>query len=314
MNKYCIIFVFFLLKVSLCSPQSNVGIGTTTPNYSAILDLTATNKGLLVPRMTTAQRNAIMNPATGLLVYDSSLNQFWYFNSVTWVQFSGATGPTGPSGATGAQGVAGPTGQQGIQGLVGHTGPTGLTGSQGIAGPTGPQGIQGLTGPTGLGFTHYIGELFGGGIIVSVWKEAGIEKGLIASLTDISAGAAWSNVTSNLIGPTAQSSIDGQGNTNAIIAQPGHITSAAKLCDNYSSGGYNDWYLPATAELQQCFNVMLIVNSILGPTNGFQTPLFWYWSSSEWDNSGSLMQYFGYDATSYSPKADLFRVRAVRKF
>ncbi|MBL0357719.1 MAG: hypothetical protein IPP72_12920 [Chitinophagaceae bacterium] len=70
---------------------------------------------------------------------------------------------------------------------------------------------------------------FGGGIVVSVWKENGVEKGLVATLTDVSAGAAWSNVTATLIGATAQSFTDGQANTNAIIAQPG-ILPAAPNC------------------------------------------------------------------------------------
>lgn len=69
------LFIFFLL-VTCCqvSFSQNVGIGTTTPNSSAMLDLTSTSKGLLVPRMTTGSVVAISNPARGLLVYDSSVN------------------------------------------------------------------------------------------------------------------------------------------------------------------------------------------------------------------------------------------------
>ena len=54
------------------------------------------------------------------------------------------------------------------------------------------------------GFTHYVGELFGGGIVVSVWKDAqGAEHGLIASLTDLSAGIQWTTPAfqNTLIGP-----------------------------------------------------------------------------------------------------------------
>ena len=51
--------------------QNNVGIGTTTPDASSLVDMTATDKGMLVPRMTTAQRLAIVNPANALLVYDT---------------------------------------------------------------------------------------------------------------------------------------------------------------------------------------------------------------------------------------------------
>ncbi len=64
-----------------------VGINNPTPNASSILDITSTNKGLLVPRMTTAQRVAISTPATGLLVYDTSLNLFYYFDGTAWRPF-----------------------------------------------------------------------------------------------------------------------------------------------------------------------------------------------------------------------------------
>ncbi len=61
--------------VSFCSFSQNVGIGTTTPDASAALDITTTDKGLLIPRMSIASINAIVNPAKGLLVYDSVANQ-----------------------------------------------------------------------------------------------------------------------------------------------------------------------------------------------------------------------------------------------
>lgn len=67
------------------STTGNVGIGTTTPVASALLDMISTSRGILIPRLTTAQRTAIVTPATGLLVYDSSLNLFYYFNGVVWV-------------------------------------------------------------------------------------------------------------------------------------------------------------------------------------------------------------------------------------
>jgi trimeric autotransporter adhesin len=140
--------MFFILAEA--SAQQNVGIGIVTPDNSAILDLTATNKGLLIPRMTTAQRIAIPAPATGLLVYDTDFNQFWYFDGTIWVQ---AIGPMGPAGPPGAQGITGPTGSQGLQGIQGITGPTGNQGPQGFqgaTGPTGPQGTQGLQGIAGI--------------------------------------------------------------------------------------------------------------------------------------------------------------------
>ena len=90
-----IFFVNLLIAVLFCqqiTAQQNVGIGTTTPNNSALLDLTSTTMGMLVPRMTTAQRVAIVSPATGLLVYDTNLQQFWYFNGTVWTAIAGGGG------------------------------------------------------------------------------------------------------------------------------------------------------------------------------------------------------------------------------
>ena len=59
---------------SYCSFSQGVGIGTGAPDISAVLDITASGKGLLIPRMSTAATLAINTPAKGLLLYDSSTN------------------------------------------------------------------------------------------------------------------------------------------------------------------------------------------------------------------------------------------------
>jgi len=63
---------------------TSVGIGILNPSSSALLDLTSTTKGFLPPRMTTTQKNAIASPATGLQVFDTTLNQMSYYNGTTW--------------------------------------------------------------------------------------------------------------------------------------------------------------------------------------------------------------------------------------
>ena len=65
-----------LILVMLCSLASmaQVGIGTATPNANAALDLVSTTQGMLFPRMTSAQRNAISSPATGLTIFNTDLN------------------------------------------------------------------------------------------------------------------------------------------------------------------------------------------------------------------------------------------------
>ena len=69
----CICLPIFLLA------QGSVGINTDTPDPSAALDVQSTDKGVLLPRLTTVQRIAISNPATGLLVFDSDTESFWFY-------------------------------------------------------------------------------------------------------------------------------------------------------------------------------------------------------------------------------------------
>ena len=83
-------FISFVLLLSTFS-FAQVGIGTTTPNASAILDITSTSKGLLPPRMNTIQRNAITSPAEGLVVYNTDLACWETFNGVRWVNFASLT-------------------------------------------------------------------------------------------------------------------------------------------------------------------------------------------------------------------------------
>lgn len=64
---------------------SQMQIGSNlVPVDSAVLDLNSTTRGFLPPRMTTTQKNAIASPATGLQVYDTTLNQMSYYNGTTW--------------------------------------------------------------------------------------------------------------------------------------------------------------------------------------------------------------------------------------
>ena len=87
------------------------------------------------------------------------------------------------------------------------------------------------SGGNGGNFAHYIGEQFGGGVIFHLWKDAqGVEHGLIVALTNQSTAQSWSNVSSTLIGVSAQSSGIGLSNSNAIVGQAGFTSGAAKLC------------------------------------------------------------------------------------
>lgn len=72
--------ILLILFSSKAFTQSNVGIGTTTPNASAQLDVSSTSKGILIPRMTQAQRIAIVNPSQGLLIYQTDGTAGFYVN------------------------------------------------------------------------------------------------------------------------------------------------------------------------------------------------------------------------------------------
>ncbi len=69
---------------------SQVGIGTTDPHISSVLEMESTTQGVLTPRMTTLQRVAIATPADGLLVFDIDESVFYFYNGTSWVPLEGA--------------------------------------------------------------------------------------------------------------------------------------------------------------------------------------------------------------------------------
>src|SRR3989344_2966503 len=104
--SFTIVVAFTFTKNS--NAQDNVGIGTNTPDASAILEILSANKGIMVPRMNTAGMLAIAAPANSLLIYntDSMCYFFYRVPTTSWISLctatgggSGATGPTGPTGA-----------------------------------------------------------------------------------------------------------------------------------------------------------------------------------------------------------------------
>ncbi|MFV8340733.1 ice-binding family protein [Flavobacterium sp. LB3P21] len=80
-----LLFIAFLMMSQIVCAQ--VGIGTITPDASSILDLTSNSQGILIPRMTTSERDLIANPANGLLIYNTTTSHFNYFDLV-WKEYS----------------------------------------------------------------------------------------------------------------------------------------------------------------------------------------------------------------------------------
>lgn len=88
------LLVFFVFSTALSQTRAQVSVSAdgSSPHASAMLDIKSTNKGMLVPRTSTALRTAIPSPADGLMVYDTDTQSFWYYKSGTgWVNTAGAS-------------------------------------------------------------------------------------------------------------------------------------------------------------------------------------------------------------------------------
>lgn len=82
-----VFLILFGLASCLAVSAQNVGIGTTTPNAKAALEINSSDKGLLMPRLGLAQRTAISNPPKGLMVYDTTYSAFYYYDGGRWLPF-----------------------------------------------------------------------------------------------------------------------------------------------------------------------------------------------------------------------------------
>ena len=158
-----------------------------------------------------------------------------------------------------------------------------------------------------LSFTtaYYIGEVFGGGKIVYI--DGTKEHGLIAATADQSIGASWSN--GSFVWTYAWDFDDGISNTTNIINAQGNGTYAATVCQNYTGGGYTDWFLPALYQLHHLFDAKNEIGNV--------TP-YYYWSSTEdYDYVASAwVVRMDSQIGEESPwtKNNLFVVRAFRAF
>ncbi len=84
------LLVIFIFSFILSHGQMAINTNGNTAHATAMLDVAGTGKGVLIPRMTAAQRDAIAAPATGLLVYVTDDNLFYYFNGTQWNKLSDA--------------------------------------------------------------------------------------------------------------------------------------------------------------------------------------------------------------------------------
>ncbi len=284
-------------------------------SYQAVIRNASNN---LVTSTAVAMQISILQGSTGgSAVYVETQTPTTNFNGLVNIEIGGGTVVSGNfstiNWANGPYFVKTETDPDGATGGIAYT----ITGtSQLLSVPYALYAANAGTATGGGNFTHYIGEKYGGGVIFHLWKDnAGVEHGLIVALTDQSTSRAWSNVTSAAIGTSAQSSWDGLSNSNSIVGQAGHTSSAAKLCLDLVSGGQSDWYLPSIQELNMLWNNYYTVTRALSQISGAtQLSNSAYWSSSENVSNVAWTFHFGLGTTNGLTKTNTNCVRAVRAF
>ena len=309
MKKLFTILLAVLLTATVWAQSPN------KMSYQAVIRNASNN---LVTSTAVAMQISILQGSTGgTAVYVETQTPTTSANGLVNIELGGGTVVSGGfstiNWANGPYFIKTETDPDGATGGIAYT----ITGtSQLLSVPYALYAANAGTATGGGNFTHYIGEEYGGGVIFHLWKDsAGIEHGLIVALTDQSTSQAWSNLTSTSIGASAQSSWDGLSNSNSIVGQAGHTSSAAKLCLDLVSGGQSDWYLPSIQELNMLWNNYYTVARVLSQISGAtQLSNNYYWSSSEYYDTNAWSFGFSGGNASGDDKNDTAYVRAVRAF
>ena len=164
----------------------------------------------------------------------------------------------------------------------------------------------GDTGPSDIGIVFYITDGGSHGLEAAppLWNGGSEDPKSV-----------WSNIVDSEVG-TDTAIGTGLANSNAIIAQSGHTTSAAKLCRDYTGGGKTDWFLPSKDELVELWTQRATVGDFF---------VDFYWSSSEASDPSDpsidpsiyawLISFYP-DGIAYPKisKSDSYYVRPVRAF
>ena len=306
---------------------AQVGINTNTPDASSVLDIESTAGGILIPRLTETQRDAISSPATGLMIYQTDQTTgFYFYNGTAWTRIEGVAGP---------QGEQGPLGPQGPQGVAGADGVDGADGNGILSTTDNNDGTFTLTYTDGSTFTTSdfttnisdleaaisyvaaealsIGDFVGGGVVFWV-DPTDNTKGLACALENQSTGIQWYNGVNTTINATATAVGSGAANTTAIIDNQGPTETdyAAGLARAYNGGGFSDWFLPSKGELSLMFQNKETLNTTISNNGGqiFQNSA--YWSSTEIDSEFAKAVGFGNGSSPSYYKYSNAHVRAVR--
>jgi hypothetical protein len=206
------VLLIALLLISGATYAQNVGIGTSNPDESAILDLQTTNKGFLLPRLTEKQKNLIPTPAEGLMIYQTDANNqgVYLYQSGSWKNMG--SGNVSTSGTT-ANAVTAYTSNY----LLAGNGTTTPVSSSVFVNPT--------NGNVGLGTTNPLQKLD----VVGSVQQSAVKSALIR------ADATGKLISSSLITETANSVIFGS-------SRPLTYSTLGTLSLKASTGGWDIQY------------------------------------------------------------------------
>jgi hypothetical protein len=322
MKKITVFIIMVLLSGNSLMAQIAVNTDGTPPDGSAMLDIKSTSKGLLLPRLTQAQRDAIENPSAGLQLFNTTTSKPNYFNGTAWKNYDGTdafslptvttmpvsfvpgiggsaycggnvTGDGGGSTIT-ARGVCWGGHNPVIDGF--HSSDSSGTGSFTSLlinlWPFGTYYVRAYaTNSAGTAYGNevsfvappfVIGQSYKGGVVFYVF--GGGSNGLVATSNDLQA-APWGCDGTNVV--TSDSIGAGFINT-VLISQNCGPNNAGFECSN----GVYSFFLPSKMELQLMYNERNIIGG--GFNNGI------YWSSTQ----ANINDAFGIDFTSGEPVND----------
>ena len=172
----------------------------------------------------------------------------------------------------------------------------------------------------GSSFQHYVGELYGGGVVFHIYKDSlGIEHGLVLSPKNLPNAPFGQNLNNiDILG--ARNLYDGYSNTIALINAGALSSDAAGECSTATFNGFDDWYLPSILEFQIIFQNILDVEKGLIRIQGSDlmarqliVDAQSYWTSNDVQTDAAYV-YNSYYPLSLMTKTDFYFVRAIRKF